>query len=159
MSVKYSDSTEVHGFEAYQNMRSLLGPDDMVLLLACVSPIHGKTRLQKEVFLLWKRYHKISVDPGFFPYKFGPYSQVVNDFITILKKRGLIEERTGKKYHITTSGKIYILQKIKELNISLSNITEWKIRWDEWMTHGIARYIYRIYPEYAIQSEAADLKW
>lgn len=159
MSVKHSHSTEVHGFKAYQNTQSLLGPDDMILLLACVSPIHGKTRLQKEVFLIWKHHPEVSSDPGFFPYKFGPYSQVVNDSVNALKRRGFIEEKTGKHYHITESGKNRILQKAKNLNISLNDVAERKTRWDEWMNRGIMTYVYRMYPQYAIQTEVASLKW
>lgn len=160
MSLERAEPTiEITGLEAYKNIKSILSPGDLVLWLASVSPIWGNVRLQKESFLLWKEYQGIAIDPGFYPDRFGPYSQVVTDSIQILKARGFLEEMPGRIYRITNSGTNYITKKLQGLNATSDQIADQKIRWDEWKTRGITTYVYRMYPEYTTRTEVPHLKW
>lgn len=149
----------IKGWDAYERMRSLLGPEDLILVLAHASPIQGSVRLQKETFLLWKKYTDKVSHPGFYPYKMGPYSRLIDDSVKILKKRGFLEETTGKIYSITDSGRDHIVPICRSLGIDMESIKKQKIRWDEWMARGITTYVYRMYPEYAARTEVPQLKW
>ncbi len=160
MSIKHNEPTiEITGLDKYENIKSMLSPTDLVLWLASASPILGNIRLQKESFLLWQEYPDIVVDPGFYPDKFGPYSQVIADSIRSLKAREFIEEMPGRVYVITGAGRDHITKKLQNLNVSSEQIMDQKIRWDEWMTRGITTYVYRLYPEYTIKTEVPHLKW
>lgn len=152
-------TSTITGLEAYENIESLLMPSDLILWLASVSPIWGNVRLQKESFLLWQEYQSISIDPGFYPDRFGPFSKMIADSIPILKARGRLEELPGRKYCITKLGRDYIVPKLQSLNASTEQIADKKIRWDEWKTHGITTYVYRLYPEYTTRTEVPHLKW
>lgn len=149
----------IRGLEEYADVRRLLSPDDLVLSLACASPIMGNTRLQKQSFLLQKEYPDITTDPGFHPDRFGPYSKAVSDSVKILKSRGFLVERPGRKYCITEHGENHIKSKLESLGVKPEEIAEQKRRWDEWLTPGIITYVYRLYPEYTVATEVPHLKW
>ena len=160
MPLEHTEPTStITGLETYKNLESLLSPGDLVLWLASISPVYGNVRLQKESFLLWKEYQNVSIDPGFHADRFGPYSQMLSDSIKILKIRKHLEELPGKTYFITESGQSYIMKKLQSLNILAEKIAKQKMRWDEWKTHGITTYIYRLHPEYTTRTEVPHLKW
>ena len=150
---------KIIGAGIYDNLDSLLECRDLVLLLVYVSPLWGATHLQKQVFLLWKMLGNMSVNAGFFAHKFGPYSQVVSDSVKDLKGEGFLREGLGKRYIITNSGKTYIKQKIDRIGIEPDMIARHKIKWDEWNARGITTYVYRLYPDYGINTEVPHLKW
>ena len=110
MSIKL-DSIQFtkRSLQNFEKMNELLLGSDLVLMLLYVSPIKGKTKLQKQVFLTWKTiFTKETADPGFFPYKFGAYSKTIKDSICILQKSGLIKVKLGQdegvQYAITPKG-------------------------------------------------------
>lgn len=152
-------NVKVTGWDAYSNMKSSLGPADLILWLASVSPIFGNVRLQKESFLLWREYPSIVLDPGFRADKFGPYSQLIKDSIRPLKIRGFIDEMPGRTYKITKLGMEHIVNKLQSVGVTSEQITDKKIRWDEWKTQGIMMYVCRLYPQYATRTGVPHLKW
>jgi len=153
-----------NSLKSFQKMDSFLLGSDLVLMLLSISPVKGKTKLQKKVFLTWKTiFPKKTVDPGFFPYKFGAYSQTIEDAVQVLQKTGLLKIKPGRgealQYSITPSGKRKIKRKIRKMNIDLRKLRDKKIDWDEWTTKGIMRFVYRNYPEYTSKTKVPSLKW
>jgi len=142
---------------------SLLG-SDLVLMLLSLSPVKGTTMLQKQTFLAWETiFKKQTTDLGFFPYKFGAYSKTIDDSLKVLENSGLITIKPAKgegvRYSITPSGKRTISKKLKKMDISLDELKEKKLDWDEWTTRGIMKYVYRNYPEYTTKTKVPSLKW
>jgi len=92
--------------------------DNILLLLASLffhkKPIKGRTRLQKTIFLL-KRKYKISFDFNFRPYYYGPYSEELSDLVFLLRALNFVEETTDHlgmgivryNYQLTEKGKKY----------------------------------------------------
>jgi len=92
--------------------------DDALLLLATLyhrkSSLKGRTRFQKTIFLLKEKFD-VDFSFKFRPYYYGPYSEDLADFISILEAVGLLEEipeRRGKgifryNYKLTEKGKAY----------------------------------------------------
>lgn len=141
----------------------LLG-SDLALMLLLISPIKGKTRLQKEVFLTWKTlFEKKTTDLGFFPYKFGAYSETLTDSLDVLQNTGLIQIKSGSKdattYSITPVGKLTINRKLRDLDINLEKLKDKKTDWDELNIKGLMKFVYRNYPEYTTKTKVPSLKW
>lgn len=79
-------------------------------------PVRGRTRLQKMMFLLWKRMEGQGVNGcaelGFVPHHYGPYSRQLQDDIEGLIAEEMIEEEIEEgqagqymyKYRATESG-------------------------------------------------------
>jgi uncharacterized protein YwgA len=98
--------------------------DNVLLVLASMAfykkPIEGRTRFQKIVYLLKKKF-QMPFDFNFKPYYYGPYSEELSDLITFLTALKLVEEKTdyfGKgiiryNYELTDKGKRYC-EKFKE---------------------------------------------
>lgn len=98
--------------------------DNVLLVLASMAfykkPIEGRTRFQKIVYLLNKKF-QVPFDFNFKPYYYGPYSEELSDLITFLTALKLVEEKTdyfGKgiiryNYELTDKGKRYC-EKFKE---------------------------------------------
>ena len=92
--------------------------DKILPLLASLfyynSPIRGRTRFQKIVFLLKEKYG-ISFDFEFKPYYYGPYSEELSDTLSLLTALKLVEEDTEHlgvgitryDYRLTEKGKKY----------------------------------------------------
>jgi uncharacterized protein YwgA len=148
----------------YQKTKPQLLSSDLILMLLSVSPIKGNTKLQKQVFLAWKEiFGDIICELGFFPYRYGAYSRLIEDASKILLIEGKmkIEKRKGEgsMYFITKSGKITIKRKMKNLELRMRDLPERKIDWDDWSPKGILRYVYRKYPEYTTKTKVPSLKW
>lgn len=151
-------------WQEYDKMRQHLNGSDLVLLLLSIAPIKGKTKMQKQVFLAWKEiFHDVTLDPGFFPWKYGAFSKLVEDAVKILKEQGYIDIRRrkgeGSVYLIRPAGRKKIESKISKLRLDMRNLKERKTDWDEWTPYGILRYVYRKYPQYTSKSEVPSLKW
>lgn len=100
------------------------GFDNTWLVLASLffsgSPVKGRTRFQKTIFLL-KEVYGIPFDFDFKPYYYGPYSEQLSNAVSLLTALKLVEEHaeylgmgiTRYHYQITEKGKRYseILQK------------------------------------------------
>lgn len=160
--------------EKYKIEKSLF-VTDVVLLLLSVSQIKGNTKLQKEVFIAWKEFLQNKIgDLGYFPYKYGAYSKLVddstkilliNDKINMKKRRG-----EGTIYSITKKGRISLKRNLTKRNISYlkllrtknkhkEELADKKIDWDDWTPKGILRYVYRNFPEYTTKTKVPSLKW
>lgn len=92
--------------------------DKILLILASLfyndSPIRGRTRFQKIVFLLKEKYG-ISFDFEFKPYYYGPYSEELSDTLSLLTALKFLEEHaehfgmgmTRYDYRLTERGRRY----------------------------------------------------
>lgn len=137
-----------------------LSGSDIILALLFISPILGKTKLQKEVFLAWKEILiKKTEDPVFFPHKYGAYSKVVDDSLNRLERDKMIEKKGKSKYMISQKGTKYIVDRLNKFDVELEKLKMKKIDWDEWTDDGILAYVYRKYPEYAINTRLRSKKW
>jgi len=148
----------------YEKLNNRLLSSDLILMLLMVAPIKGMTKMQKQVFLTWKElFNDISVDPGYYPWKYGAYSKVVENTIRILEKQRLVETRKrkgeGTIFEITKSGRNMIKNKIRTMKFDLKTLTEKKTDWDDWTPRGTLRYVYRNYPEYTSKTNIPSLKW
>lgn len=133
-------------------------------MLLTVSPIKGNTKLQKQVFLTWKRiFSDVTVDLGYYPWKFGAFSNSVKDSMKLLIKRKLVKLKPGKgeslTYIITKPGNLYIKEKLNKFNLDLRTLSDKKLDWDDWSTKGTLIHVYRNYPEYTAKTKVPSLKW
>lgn len=149
-------------WNSYKKRRKYLSCSDLILLLLYTSPIRGKTILQKQVFLAGKMLENIYLsDLGFHPFRYGPFSLVVIDSITILKEFKLIEMDNDPNlvFKITNKGRKFIERKIKINDINLQNVMKKKKDWDEWSTTGILKHVYRNYPEFTTKTKVPRHIW
>jgi uncharacterized protein YwgA len=165
---KPDNEARITNKEVYSKLGTLidkhLDASDLILLVLLAAPVKGDINLQKQVFLAWKElYYEVSIEPGYQPWFYGPYSRIVADLLRSLKSKGLIDFKgrsgEGVVYTITDQGKKRIKDKIARLKISTINLQRSKERWDEWTSKGILRYVYRNYPEYAVKSLVSRYKW
>jgi len=90
--------------------------DFLLLLLNAynATPIEGKTRLQKTVFLFEKevlkkyKLNKINFGFEFVPYDYGPFSKKLMDFVELFKNLNLIEIKKGQADEENEDEEIFI---------------------------------------------------
>jgi uncharacterized protein YwgA len=157
-------SIEDKSLERYKLMDKHLIGSDLILMLLSLSPIKGSTKMQKQVFLTWKElFSDVTFEPGFFPWRYGAFSKVIEDTLKILEKQNYIQIKRrkgqGSMFFITESGRSKIKHKMVSLGIDFRNLREKKTDWDEWSHKGILHYVYRKYPEYTSRTEVPHLKW
>jgi len=127
------------------------------------SPIIGKLRLEKLIFLLdqtirRKRLHIADKLYDFRPYQYGPFSEEVYDDIELLKDLGLVyvEERQGDQvFEITHKGTALVERMLKEkvIPLSLFNEVEYiKRKWNRADLRSLLEYIYKNFKEYTQKS-------
>jgi len=148
----------------YENLDKKLLATDLILMLLSVSPIKGNTKLQKQVFLAWKKiFSNVTVDLGYYPWKFGAFSRSVEDSMKFLIKRKLVKVKPGKgeslTYILTNPGRLYLKEKLHELNLDMRSLPEKKLDWDDWDVKGTLIHVYRNYPEYTAKTKVPSLKW
>jgi uncharacterized protein YwgA len=144
-----------------------LTPADLIVLLLDVGRVSGKTMMQKQVFLAYKEVLPANktVDPGFRPDLFGPFSQVIADMLKALRFGGLVRvESRGEghsTYFLAPNGRAAAKQLRTRPGVERfrAELEKRKLAWDEWSAHGIMRYVYRKYPEYATATAVPHLKW
>ena len=98
-----SDGTRIYAYkEAVEVFKTLKAdtfsiPDLVLLVLGAQDkPVHGRTLLMKEVFLLYEEVLKdCSEDPGFVKYRLGPYSFHVVEALRVLDSDGVLEARAA----------------------------------------------------------------
>lgn len=160
--------------KTFKVSKTLFGTD-IILLLLSVAPIKGKTKLQKQVFLAWKEFLYDKIDElGYFPYRYGAYSRLVDDSTKTLFIQNKIQMKKrkgeGTIYSITKKGKYTIFKNIRKRKKSYSRflktknkygekLEDKKIDWDDWSAKGILRYVYRNFPEYTTKTRVPSLKW
>lgn len=129
----------------------------MLLLYAGHDYIAGITHYQKMLFLIFYEFApKFDIpteNPGFYGYKYGPYSARIDEAIDFLIQYGYIIARGRKStskelFYITNKGK----KKGRELFNKLSKKQKQELEafrkfWDQKTTKAICKYIYAK-PEY-----------
>ena len=148
----------------YEKLDKKLLSTDLILMLLSVSPIKGNTKLQKQVFLAWKKiFSDVTVDLGYYPWKFGAFSNAVEDSMKFLIKRKFVKVRPGRgeslTYVLTNSGKFHVKEKLHKLDLDMRSLPEKKLDWDDWDTKGTLIHVYRNYPEYTAKTKVPSLKW
>ena len=143
-------------------MNKKLNAVDIILLLLANGKTVGRIMMQKQVFLAYKEVlNEYSEDLLYYPDKFGPYSQLVDDSLKYLKSLSLIKVinrgEGHQTYILTFEGK----RKAEEISKLLPNeliekLKNQKASWDEWDSNGILRYVYRNYPKYTINIESKE---
>lgn len=140
--------------------------EDYILLLLNLDnqkPITGKLFLQKEMFLLSKEVSSISNEEkeklekclNYIPYKYGPYSSILENELTQLENQSYITSKNEGKsisYSITEKG----MEKINKKNIITdikNEINKLKIGSDKLGYKGLLKYVYFTYPKYTTKSE------
>ena len=162
MSLKISLTQESR--ENYDSRDNVIYGTDVVLLLLNISEIKNNTFLQKEVFLAWKEvFPEKIVDLAFFPYYYGPYSEILMKITDYLSQKDFIKKipinKKNFKYVITNLGKRFAEKRITELDISVDKLRNSKYKWEEWKINGLMKYVYRKYPYYTSETKRPSLKW
>ena len=128
-------------------------------LYAQDKPIHGRTLLIKELFLLYKRQLTKEVqNPKFIPYRFGPYSFHLMELINTLNLNGFIQVKgrrnsNSESFSLTEKGKKYAKKVFKKLNKKTKNeVIQKRKGWDQLGISGILNYVYTHYPKYKKKS-------
>jgi uncharacterized protein YwgA len=126
------------------------------------SPVRGKTVFIKQVFLLAKEIiQEIDDNLEFYPFQIGPYSTVLAKLLNEMIRENLIEAETkGGKwiFSITEKGEQIAKDAIELLSENqIQEINRMKRTTSEWGVSGVLRYVYRNYPEYAIDSRVREV--
>ena len=108
--------------------------------------ISSKTFLVKAVFLLRQRLGFESIGYDFFPYKYGPFSNVIYEDFTALEKEGLFDEAN---LCLTKNGKTFVdsLKKSNEVSSEIQGILS-----NFSGTLKIKSFVYENYPEFTVRS-------
>lgn len=104
----------------------------------------GKTQLQKLEFLFSQQTDSPSY--GFFPYKYGPYSLILQKDLDYLTSNGYLTFQS-EQYYNNNSGTLPILPTRKT---TLETLVQ---RFGSYRVTALMGYVYRKYPEFAINSE------
>lgn len=153
----------------YSKEKQFMFLQDWILALLYVIkdyPIVGITSFEKMLFLVVMEFaqsFKISSEnPGFKGYYFGPYSERVEDVIIALEDANLIKTEgrkgsSGEYFILTVPGKEIAKKSYDKLTESQKmEFEKNRLKWHQWGTIGLERYIYRKYPEYIKESIIVD---
>lgn len=123
------------------------------LLLQVVRALSGKgfssrTYLVKAMFLLRQRLGPENIGYDFFPYKYGPFSNVIYEDFGVLEKDGLFNE---EKLQLTKEGEKFVesLNSNENVFAELNSITS-----DFPSTFKIKNFVYDNYPEFTVRSKS-----
>jgi len=134
----------------------------LLLLLKHMGYINGRIQLQKLMFLLEKNY-KIPTGYYFIPYKFGPYSDAIQEDLQKLVNYGYVRHALVKKannetlhrYQLTEYGEQFLLeQDIPEVIEEV--ISDLCHDFKNYSLPRLISYVYEHYPEYTINSEIRE---
>ena len=137
---------------------------EMVLLLLGVDaeiPLK-KLLLMKEAFLFEKELSydlELSFESlQFIPYKFGPYSKILDETLDSMEELLTIEYSAGKyEIRLNEKGKIEAEKLIETLpEDKIDRIRFTRIGWDQWGNKGILKRVYTDYPIYTVNSRIKD---
>jgi len=106
----------------------------------------GKTKLQKLEFLSCLNFDKPTY--SFFPYRFGPYSLILQKDLDYLVANGYVNF-TNEMYSCANTAIQYSDTK------RISSIDSTLKRFKDYSATGLMAYLYRAYPYFAIRSERA----
>lgn len=137
---------------------------EMILLLLGVDaeiPLK-KLLLMKEAFLFEKELSyelELNFDSlQFVPYKFGPYSKILDETLDSMDDLLIIEYSAGKyEIKLNEKGKMEAEKLIETLpGDKVNKIKFTRIGWDQWGNKGILKRVYTDYPVYTVNSEIKD---
>lgn len=142
----------------------------MILLYAQDNPIHGKTLLIKELFLLYKRVlSEKTQDPKFVKYRFGPYSFHLMETVTTMNSDGYLEVKgrrnsNSESFRLTNKGKKHAKEIFNKLpTTTKKDVIKKRKGWDQLGTDGILNYVYTHYPSYksksVLKNRYKDIIW
>jgi hypothetical protein len=125
--------------------------------------IPGITFLQKLLFLFYMEVSpnlKIPAEnPGYFSYKYGPYSDSIDDLLNVMIETKSICTSGGRKssstelFYLSDAGKIKAKNIFEKLNPNQQQyIIEFRKFWDQKKLVGIMKYVYSKYPDYTNKS-------
>jgi uncharacterized protein YwgA len=139
-----------------------IDPDIPVALLSLFlandnSPIRGKIMLIKQAFIIGKEIiPELSESMHFFPYQWGPYSNIVAKTINTLIQLGLVSDKKKGRddvFYLTSDGVEAAKDAAKLLPEDvLDDISKMKHTTQEVGLKRLLRFIYSNYPQYATQS-------
>lgn len=157
-----SDKTKIYNHKKaskiFQNLKTTkfsLQDMIMILLFAQDKPVHGRTLLIKELFLLYMR--QLSDDaqnPKFVPYRLGPYSFHLMETVSTMNLNGYLQVKGRKNsnaesFSLTDKGKKNAKKVFNKLGKETKNsVIEKRKGWDQLGTDGILNYVYTHYPKY-----------
>jgi hypothetical protein len=151
----------------YSKTHQFMFIQDWVLALMYTHPdmpIIGITSFEKQLFLTLMEFaqeHNIPTEnPGFRGYKFGPYSERIEDIIIGVEEAGLIKTEgrrgaEGEYFRLTDKGKEIAKKSFDKLtDEQKKQFMEERIDWHQLGTDGLMRYIYKNqkYKEYVKES-------
>lgn len=150
--VKYP-GPELQKIQEYSEKKLFLSVEDWVLLLLYAGKyIAGITHYQKMLFLVFyelaPKENIPTENPCFYGYKYGPYSQRIDEAIDFLIKFEYIHDEGRKssskeRFYITSKGKKKGKIIFDKLSKKQQNaIREFRIYWDQKTTKGLLKYIY-----------------
>lgn len=122
------------------------------IILALLQLFDGqleKIRLQKLLFLFAQRQAKADYD--FVPYRFGCYSYSANDDMTVMVRKGFLQE---DEMHFAKADKTDYLKQLKPDDKKF--LTETKTSYGKMSAAALMKHTYLNYPFYAIKSEVAE---
>jgi hypothetical protein len=158
-SVKFP-GVELQKLQDYAKKNTFMFVQDWVLLLLYAGHeyIAGITHYQKMLFLIYKEfipnYDIPSENPGFYGYKYGPFSARIDEAIDFLIEYGYINTKGRKStskelFMITDKGKQRGQEIFKRLDINQQeSVREFRKHWDQKTTNAILKYVYS-QPSYA----------
>lgn len=129
----------------------------LLLLYAGHEYIAGITHYQKMLFLIFyefaPKFNIPTENPGFYGYKYGPYSDRIDAAIEFLIQQGYIRTEGRKssskeRFYITDKGREKgkkIFNKLSE--IQQKEVMKFRMFWDQKTTKAICKYVYAK-PEY-----------
>lgn len=136
---------------------------DSLLLLLGVDPDIPlkKTLLMKESFLFEKELsHELNLNLEsfqFFPYRFGPYSNLIDDALNSMEGLIIIGRGNKKEITLTAEGKREAQKLLDSLSSSTVESLRFKrIGWDQFGNKGILKRVYTDYPIFTVKSEIKD---
>lgn len=158
---------ELHKLQQYAKENLFLFVEDWVLVLLSVGHdyLSGITHFQKELFLIFKEFapkHNIpSENPGFYGYKYGPYSVRIDLAIGFLIEHSYIQTEGRKSsnnemFFLTKKGRQKIRNILSKFSKSqIDALEKFRKLWDQKTAKALCRYIYskEKYSEYIQESK------
>ena len=127
----------------------------LVILGAQDKPVHGKTLLMKELFLLHKEVIKdASSNPRFVKGRLGPHSWHIENALRMLHEGGVLDRRrfqnsSVESFQLTPKGVKMAEKVLRKMYKSDQRLVSSKRKgWDQLGERGALNYIYTKYPEY-----------
>jgi len=125
------------------------------------APIVGRIMLVKQAFLIAKEVTLSLARPmKFFPYLYGPYSNVLAELVNTLIDEGYVKsykESGDYFYQLTEEGIQWAAEQTSDLAKSAKEkISQLKRNTQELGLSNVLKMVYREYPEYAVYSRGRE---